>query len=187
MWILFVSYATATFIFSVIHIAATKRPRTSARVWGIILAYAIFFNIGIAGLIGFYAHAFHAVRIAAFIGWPAGSPFQFEIACANLAFGLLGVLCLWMRSSFRLATILGYSTLLLGAAVGHINQILKAGDKAPGNAGAVLYADIIIPMVLLTLWVVHFVIERRARERQLIKRCEQQMEKGECHGEDAQA
>ena len=182
MWYLFAGYGTATVIFSLFHVVATKHERTSSRVWGIILAYAILFNIGIAGLVSFYAHAFRAAETAGLIGWAPGSPFQYEVACANLAFGALGIISLWMRSGFRLATILGYSVFLLGAAVGHINQLVKQDNLAPGNAGAPLYADIIVPMVLLTLWVIHFVVSRRSRERELFKRCTEQFEKGEEHG-----
>jgi hypothetical protein len=182
MWYLYAAYAVATAVFSAIHVAATKKGRNSRRVWGIILAYAILFNIGAAGLIAFYAHAFRASETAQMIGWQAGSPFQYEVACANLAFGVLGVICLWMRSGFRLATILGYSVFLLGAAVGHLNQIINYGNKAPGNAGAPLYFDIIVPMALLTLWTVHFVLSRRARERELFIQCTHQMEKGGDHG-----
>lgn len=187
MWILFASYGVATVLFATIHVVATKHRRSSSRVWGIILAYAILFNIGAAGLMAFYAHAFRAAQTAEMIGWAAGSPFQYEIACANLAFGILGVLCLWMRSGFRLATILGYSAFLLGAAVGHLNQLIEHGDTAPGNAGAVLYADIIVPMVLLTLWVVYYVVSRRERERKLIERCGEQPTKGGEYGGSTQA
>lgn len=183
MWILYAAYPAATVVLSAIHIAATKKGRDARRVWGIILAYAILFNIGISGLVTFYAHAFRAAETAKLIGWSAGSPFQFEVACTNLAFGVLGVLCLWMGSGFRLATILGYSVFLLGAAVGHIDQLVNFGNQAPGNAGAPLYADIIAPPVLLTLWAVHFVLSRRARERELIEICEHQLEKGGVHGE----
>jgi hypothetical protein len=187
MWYLFAGYAVATAVFSAIHVAATKKERTSNRVWGIILAYAILFNIGAAGLVAFYAHAFRAAETAQLIGWQAGSPFQYEVACANLAFGVLGVICLWMRSGFRLATILGYSVFLLGAAVGHLNQLINFDNKAPGNAGAPLYVDIIVPMALLTLWTVHFVISRRARERELLKQCSQQIEKGGSYGRPGEA
>ncbi len=187
MWILYAIYPAATVVFAAVQIAATKQGRTSRRVWGIILAWAIFFNIGISGLMAFYAHAFRAAQTAGFIGWPAGNPFQFEVACANLALGVLGVLSLWMSSGFRLATILGFSVFLLGAAVGHIDQLVKLGNQAPGNAGAPLYADIIAPPLLLTLWAVHFVLSRRAREHKLLEACEHQLEQGGGHGEHSKA
>ena len=171
MWIIYPSYAAAALAFAIVHIVATRKPRTSERVWAIILAYAIFFNVGVSGIVAFYMHAFRAAETAALIGWPAGNPFQFEVACTNLAFGVLGLLCLWMGANFRLATILGYSIFLLGAAVGHIEQLIEFNNQSPGNAGAPLFADIIIPMVLMILWTVQFVIARRSREKKLLSKC----------------
>jgi hypothetical protein len=171
MWYLYAGYAAATLLFSVAHIATTRRERNSERIWAIVLAYAIFFNVGVASLVAFYAHAFRPVETAALIGWPAGNPFQFEVACANLSFGVLGVLCLWLGAKFRLATILGFSVFVLGAAVGHIQQITLAGNQAPGNAGAPLYADIMVPMALMILWAVQYVIARRAHDRKLLAKC----------------
>ena len=59
------------------------------------------------------------------------------------------------RGSFglRLAAIIGPSLFLLGAAAGHIYQIAKTRNFAPGNAGAVLYSDVLIPVVgFILLW-----------------------------------
>jgi len=61
-------------------------------------------NVGIAGILGFYSHTFNAAATAEFIAWAPGSPFQFEVATANLAFGVLGVLCLWFGGAFWAAT-----------------------------------------------------------------------------------
>lgn len=160
---IFYIYPAATIVGILFHLAFTRRERTPEFVFGVIVSYAIFFNIGVAGLMAFYAHAFMPERVAAYIGWPAGNPFQFEVACANLAFGILGVLCVWMRSTFRLAAILGYSIFLIGAAYGHLQQMQLAHNMALGNAGAPLYVDIILPPVLLALWIVHYVIAKRGR------------------------
>ena len=161
----FIFYPAATVLFVLIQLTVTKKERTAEFVWAVILTYAILFNIGVAGLMAFYAHAFMADQTAAYIGWQAGSPFQFEIACANLAFGLLGVLCVWLRSTFRLATIIGYSVFLVGAAYGHIHEMTVAKNYAPGNAGAPLYIDIITPTVLLSLWIIQYVIAKRGKEK----------------------
>ena len=44
--------------------------------------------------------------------------------------------------------------LMWGAAVGHIYQIVAAGNFAPGNAGIMLYWDILMPILggLLLWW-----------------------------------
>lgn len=158
---IYLFYPTATVVGILAHLAFSRRERTAEYVWGVILTYALFFNVGLTGLMGFFAHTFRATETAALIGWPAGSPFQFEVACANLAFGLLGVLCISLRGTFRLATIVGYSVFLVGAAFGHIQQMRTSNNFAPGNAGAPLFADIATPIVLLTIWVVHYVVKRK--------------------------
>jgi hypothetical protein len=39
----------------------------------------------------------------------------------------------------------GPALFLLGAAGGHIYQMISAGNFAPGNAGIIFYTDILIP------------------------------------------
>ncbi len=49
--------------------------------------------------------------VAASIGWPAGSPFQFEVGIANLSFGILGILCLKFMDNFWTATVIAVKQL----------------------------------------------------------------------------
>ncbi len=121
----------------------------------IFLSYLIFFNIGIMGILGFYAHIFMADQIAKSIGWPAGNPFQFEVATANLAFGVLGLTAMWLRGLFWVATILGTSIFLIGAFIGHMIQFAH-GDTAPYNSGIFVWlGDLILPLLLLSLLIVY--------------------------------
>ncbi len=98
---------------------------------------------------------FQTRRIAAFTGWPAGNPFQREVAFANLALGVLGVLCLWFRGGFWLTMAIGISVFMLGAAFGHVKEIRATENRSPGNAGPILSTDILTPLVLLTLMVLY--------------------------------
>jgi hypothetical protein len=117
----------------------------------VLLSYLIFFNIGIMGLMAFIAHTFRAEETAALIGWPAGSPFQTEIAVANLAFGILGLMSLRFRGLFWLATVIGYSLFLLGAFIVHWLEFLK-GNAAPYNSGIfVWFGDLALPSLLMFL------------------------------------
>jgi hypothetical protein len=138
---------------SALHLALGRQLRTRQRVIETILLYVLVCNVGLSGLIGFYGHAFLADEIAESIGWAKGSPFQFEIAVANLSYGFLGILCLWFRGVFWYATAIGLSVFLWGAAYGHIREIIVNANYAPNNAGAMLWADILIPVVLLGLLV----------------------------------
>ena len=162
----FILFPLMTALFAIVHVAASREARSAEGASRALLTWAILFNVGAAGLIGFAGHAFAPERAAAYIGWAPGGPFQYEVACANLAFGALGVLCLFFGDMFRLATIVGQAVFFLGAAYGHLREIQTAQNMAPGNAGPALYADIIVPPVLLILWIVHRVMRERALRRQ---------------------
>ncbi len=89
---------------------------------------------------------------ASFIGW-ADSPFQAEVGYASLGFAAVGLLAFKGNCIVRLAAILGPAMFLWGAAVGHIHDILATGNMAPGNAGVMLYSDILLPVIgFALLW-----------------------------------
>lgn len=116
-----------------------------------LLKYLLFFNVGFMGIIGFIAHTFYAEQTAIHIGWAPGSPFQFEIGMANLAFGIVGLLCLRWHGRFWLATALASSVFYLGCAYGHWVEYTK-GDVAPLNVGPTIWLnDLVLPLVLLGL------------------------------------
>jgi len=160
---IFVIYPLMTAVFAAIHIASCREARTAEGASRAVLTWAVFFNVGAAGLVAFYAHAFRPEATAAYIGWAPGGPFQYEVACANLAFGVMGVLCLFFSSMFRLSTIVGQGVFMLGAAYGHLQQMQTAQNMAPGNSGPVLYFDVAVPPILLMIWILHRVMRDRAR------------------------
>lgn len=139
-----------------IHLFASKKKKTTQRVLGLYLTYLIFFNIGLQGLLAASGHILMPNVIAEQIGWPTGSPFQFEIGIANLAVGVAGVLCVWFGAGFKLATVAINSIFLFGAAYGHFVQQAK-GDTSPYNTGVFLYfGDIIIPAIILILMIAYY-------------------------------
>ncbi len=139
-----------------------KKKKGTAEILETILLFMLFFNVGIGGLIAFAGHAFRADQVAARIGWPAGSPFQFEVAVANLAIGVIGILSVWFRRDFWLAASIVYMVFLFGAAAGHINEMLLKGNYSEYNTGAFLFAgDIAIPLTLFIL----VLINRKLRSR----------------------
>jgi hypothetical protein len=126
-------------------------PFTRPAVSEVFLRWSLAINGGLAGIMGFLGHTLQADEIAQSIGWPTGNPFQFEVAVTSLAIGVLGCLCLRLRGDFWLATIIVMAVFLWGAAAGHIYQIVTAQNYAPGNAGAVLYWDILVPLAQIGL------------------------------------
>jgi len=102
--------------------------------------------MGVGYFVNFIFHGFFGRMSAAFIGW-ADSPFQFEVATASLGFSLVGFIAAFRSFDLRLAAILGPSIFLLGAAVGHVYQMVTTGNFAPGNAGVIFYMDILLPII----------------------------------------
>jgi len=92
---------------------------------------------------------------AAFIGW-ADSPLRLEVGMASLGVAVVGFLAAFRSFDLRLAVIVGPSCFLLGAAGGHIYQMITAHNFAPGNAGVIFYTDILIPLIgIALLWLAH--------------------------------
>jgi hypothetical protein len=136
--------------FPTVHIFVTK-DRSSGNVGRIYLSYLLPISVGIGGLFAFLGHIMRAEEVAKSIGWPAGNPFQFEVAMTNLAFGVLGLLSIKFRNDFWTATIIGYGIFLEGAAYVHIREILTSGNWSINNAGSILVADVIFPLFLVSL------------------------------------
>jgi hypothetical protein len=115
----------------------------------------VFWAIGVGYPYNFVMHGFFGRMSAAYIGW-ADSPFQFEVATASLGFAVVGFLAAFRSFDLRLAAIVGPGVFTLGAAAGHVRQMVTEHNFAPGNAGVIFYMDIIIPLFgLLMLWLQH--------------------------------
>ncbi len=128
-----------------------SKPLNKERIVEIFLISFLVISVGFGGIWAFIGHFFLSAQVAANIGWAPGNPFQSEVAFANLSIGVLGVLCYWIRDNFWTATVISSSIFLLGAAYGHIINIIQFSNYAPGNAGSVLYMDIISPIILIVL------------------------------------
>jgi hypothetical protein len=147
----FVIFPVLAIIAALIHLAVTSQFGAGSKtIASIFLRYLLLINVGLEGVFGFYGHAFMGDQIAATIGW-APSPFQLEVANANLAVAVLGILCWWFDGAFWWATIVATAVWLWGDAVVHIHEIIVAHNYAPNNAGPALYSDLIVPAVLIGL------------------------------------
>jgi hypothetical protein len=147
---------------SAVAIIIVKKKTGAANVVDTIVACMMACVVGAGSLYAFIGHAFMPDLVAQKIGWPAGSPFQFEVAVANLAFGVLGFLTLRFGDDYRLATATGYAVFLLGAAAGHVREIVQKGNFSDYNAGVFLVVgDILIPIALFVLVIAHRRLQRR--------------------------
>ncbi|TFH42620.1 MAG: hypothetical protein E4G96_03065 [Chrysiogenales bacterium] len=138
-----------------------KKKKRAVDIIETILLFILFFCVGIGGLFAFAGHAFMSDQVAEKIGWPAGNPFQLEVAAANLALGILGILSFRFRRDFWLAVSISYAVFLFGAAAIHIHGMLVRGNYSEYNTGAIPYlGDIFTPLLLLVLVLVHRRLER---------------------------
>ena len=135
-------------IFSLIDniISALFRRGTSG--YSLLFRWVALLPLGITGIYAFIMHAFFPDFTASSIGW-SSSPFQFEVAMADLAFGVLGILAFNASYGFRLATVIGSTCFLWGDAVGHVYQMLMHHNFSVGNAGSWFWIDILLPLVLI--------------------------------------
>ena len=122
-----------------------------------VLAWILLINIGFQGILAGFMHWYGptADKTAEKIGWMPKSPFQKEVAAADAAFGVLGVLSFFIRDNFLVATVIGGSVMLFFMGIGHVLDIRKNRNISPYNAGSVVYFDLLIPVamiVLLVLW-----------------------------------
>jgi len=141
----------------------TNKDLNKIRIVEIFLLSFLVISVGIGGIWAFIGHAFLPAQVAANIGWPV-SPFQLEVAFANLAIGVLGILCYWIRDNFWTATVISSSIFLLGDAYGHIVNIVLFANNASGNSGSVLYMDIFGPIILIALLIIY-----KRMQKQLLK------------------
>jgi len=138
-----------------IHLALSLRARRSAAsVAGLFLLYLLAIYVGAMGIFTAVFHLAFPAQTSASIGW-APSPYEWEVGIADLSMGILGVLCIWLRGDFWLATVIANCIWFLGDAAGHIRQMLEYHDYAPNNSGIFLYAEIMTPLIMLLLVLYH--------------------------------
>ena len=126
-------YSLLPLIIAVGHIRLDKSSQSRERKLEIFLLYL--FGVGVAGsgIGGFFGHYFISDSVAESIGWPTGNPFQLEVAFANLAVGILGIVAMGRRDGFREATVIAVTVFGVGATIVHARDIIETGNPAPGN------------------------------------------------------
>lgn len=172
LWLLIGNYFFTLFIIGLvaawISLLNKPKPLRINTVAEAFLSYYMLFPIGISNLINFVFHVFFGDTAAKFIGWE-NSPFQAEVGFASLGIGIGGVLAYKASLPFRVATFIPPAIFSLGAAGGHIYQMIAAHNFAPGNVGLVLPSDILIPIVgFVFLWLSHQHPRSEAVNRSLI-------------------
>lgn len=148
------------FVIALVLAAATRRDDPVAER---LLSWILLLPIGVTGLWAGAFHVFLPKAAASLIGWQV-SPFQFEVGMADLAIGVTACIAFWRDLSFKVGAVCAASVFLLGDAIGHVREMVMAGNFAPGNAGVPFYVDIIGPLSAIALL---FVSSRRKDARNL--------------------
>lgn len=129
-------------------VALVRRHEGSLAQW--LLSWILLLPIGVTGLWAGVFHVFFPATAAALIGWQV-SPFQFEVGMADLAIGVTACIAFWSDLNFQAAAVSAAAIFLLGDAIGHVRQMVVAGNFAPGNAGVPFYMDVICPLLAIAL------------------------------------
>ncbi|MET3352936.1 UNVERIFIED_ORG: hypothetical protein ABID33_000832 [Xanthobacter viscosus] len=149
-WVPILSYV-AVLLLTALSYSRAAPPRGPGLLAKLLLRYICLFPVGLMGLWAALGHIMFPARSAAGIGW-ATSPFQIEVGAANLGIGLAGLIgAFYPNWGFRLAVAVMTAGFLGGAAVNHLIEIAEAGNYAAGNAGPILYTDVLTPLLLLIL------------------------------------
>jgi hypothetical protein len=134
-------------------LALAAASRSGAPIADRLLAWILLLPIGVTGLWAAAFHLFFPEIAAADIGWDP-SPFQFEVGMADLAIGATACVSFWRSLDFKAAVVIINAIFLLGDAIGHVGQIIAAGNFASGNAGVPFLDDLILPVLTLILLII---------------------------------
>ncbi|HXQ89785.1 MAG TPA: DUF6790 family protein [Solirubrobacterales bacterium] len=150
----FLFFAAVALIGAAVHVHRDSQPRSTARTLEIFLVWWMVVAVGVAAIFGSMFHFFDGPDTAREIGYTNGDGgFQTEVGFADLAIGVLGVLCARFRDGFLLAAVIAVSICYLGDAYGHLHQAAIHDNHDPDNTGLVLWADFIAPLVAIGLYV----------------------------------
>lgn len=106
-----------------------------------LLLYFLIFCVGLQGIVTGVMQIFDSETHAYFANRP-WSPFVWEVGMMNLAFGMLGFMCIWLRGSFWAAAGIGYSIFLILSFFGHLYEAIFHGNYTRGNLGLHVWIDL---------------------------------------------
>lgn len=113
-----------------------------------LVQWLLFLALGLLSLWSAFSHAVFTDRVAKSIGW-APSPFQHEIAGANLGIGLGAIAASVLGVSAAWTMFVVAASFLWSAAAVHIADIVRSKNFAINNVGPIFWWDILTPLTLL--------------------------------------
>lgn len=120
-----------------------------------VLQWMLSLGLGVPSLWAAFSHAVFSERVADSIGW-APSPFQKEIAGANLGIGLGAIAASFLGPEAAWAMTFMAAGFLWSAASVHIADMIRRKNFAINNAGPIFWWDILTPLTLfIALLILH--------------------------------
>ena len=118
------------------------------------LVYFLVIAVGLQGVLLGHLEVFHSEIVAAYIGFP-DSPFLIQVGKAHFTFGILGILCFWLKGGWREATGVGNALFFFLLSIGHM-QTLRTSSGAPETLQLVMISDLILAVILTVLLALHY-------------------------------
>lgn len=115
-----------------------------------LLQWMLSVGLGLPSLWAALSHAVWSERVAHSIGW-SPSPFQKEIAGANLGIGLGASAASILGPEAAWAMTVMVAGFLWSAAAVHIDDMVRRKNFAINNAGPIFWWDILTPLTLILL------------------------------------
>jgi hypothetical protein len=160
------NYMTTLFVVGLIvaavRVLAHRGHRSSEFVSGVFLNSFVIWAVAVAQTVNFVMHSVFGDYAAKTIGW-AQSPFQWELAVSSLGVGVMAFI-LGRRTApliGKVAIVIATVIFGLGAAGGHVYQMIANHDFAVNNTGLLLVSDIAINLIGLAFVIWHAVAVRR--------------------------
>jgi hypothetical protein len=161
------NYMTTLFVIGLIvaaiRVIAHRGIRTRQFVAGAFLNSYVIWAIGAGQTVNFIMHSVFGDFAAKSIGW-AQSPFQLELAVYSLGVGVAAFILGRRAAPFigKVAIVIAVAVAGLGAAAGHVYQIIANHDYAVDNTGLLLASDIGMNLIGIAL-VIWYAAARRPR------------------------
>jgi len=113
------------------------------------LSVLLFLNVGVTGISGFILPTFFTPLINQVMAGAMASPYEWQVAIANLGLGVTGFVAFGQNFTFRLAVIINTTCFLWGTAAFQLYQ--RFGLSVVTSNHTSVYPNIIVPTLFWLL------------------------------------
>ena len=136
-------------VLAILHLIFTKKPRTLYRIAEIFLCYFLL-GVGLSNLNAYILHVFFATTLSQL---PV-TLFQYQLGMAYLGIAFLGVLCIFFRGNFWLATIIMNTVFNWGVAYRYIALMIRSHQYQLRGIGLLFDLYVLIPLITIILYII---------------------------------